>query len=282
MLTHYTQVVLAVLFLILRSAYFGFLRLTGKPVPWTFVALMYHSVTPEEVPSFSRQMDLLKKHTHVVGADFSEADAIPARRYVALTFDDGFESFNRNIIPILKEKRIPATVFVATRYIGKRPAWITDERQQGAKERLMGEEELRALLKEGIANVGSHSVSHTPLRCSVLSADEIRFELRGSKQYLEERLGQAIALFTLPYGAFDEHVLQFAKEAGYHRVFLSIPLGSMTNIEGHVAGRIGASPTDSLFSLRLKALGAYQFLPFTIAAKARFLGWARRILGRET
>jgi len=282
MLTRYTKDVLATLFLVLRSVYFCFLRLTGNPVPWTFVVLMYHSVKPEEVAGFARQMDLLMKYTHVVGADFSETDALPAGRYVALTFDDGFESFDRNALPVLREKCIPATVFVATRYMGQSPGWITDEKQRGAGERLLGEEELRALLKEGMASIGSHSVSHSPLGGATMSADEIRFELEGSKQYLEEKLGQAITLFALPYGAFDEQVLQLAKEAGYHRVFLSIPLGSMTNIDGHVAGRIDASPADTPFSYWLKAQGAYQFLPFTIAAKARLLTWARRILRLET
>lgn len=281
MLTRCTQLVLATLFLTLRSAYFGLLRLAGRPVPWTFVVLMYHSVTPDEVSRFSRQMDLLKKRTHVVRADFSAAGAVPGNRYVALTFDDGFESFIRHVMPVLRQKQIPATVFVVTRDIGKRPGWIADGKRRGANERLMGEEDLRALLREGLASVGSHSVSHAPLRGSALSADEIRFELGGSKQDLEERLGREIALFALPYGAYDERVLQFAKEAGYGRVFLSIPLGSMTNIEGHIAGRIDTSPADPPFSFRLKALGAYQFLPLAIAGKARLLSWARRILGRE-
>jgi peptidoglycan/xylan/chitin deacetylase (PgdA/CDA1 family) len=279
-LTHFTQVGLATLSLIVRFVYLGFRRLTGKPLPWTFVALMYHSVKPEEVARFSRQMELLKKCAHVVGADFSEADAFPAKRYVAVTFDDGFESFNRAVLPILREKRIPVTVFVATRYLGKLPGWIADEGQGSAKERLMDEEELRALLNGGLVSVGSHSVSHSPLRCSVMSTDDIRFELKGSKQYLEERLGLRITLFALPYGAFDDQVLQLAKEAGYYRVFLSEPLGSMANIDGHVAGRIVASPTDSLYCFWLKALGAYQFLPFAIAAKGRMLTRVRRALGR--
>jgi peptidoglycan/xylan/chitin deacetylase (PgdA/CDA1 family) len=281
MLTHYGKIVLATLFMGLRSVYFGLLRLMGRPVPWTFVVLMYHLIKREEVADFSRQLDLLRKYTHVVGADFSETDALPGVRYVALTFDDGFESFEGNVLPVLREKRIEATVFVATRYVGQTPGWMTNQNQRGAKERLMGEEELKDLLQEGIASIGSHSVSHGPLRSSVLRVDEIRHELEGSKRYLEEKLGRQITLFALPYGAFDEQVLQLAKEAGYRRVFLSIPLGSLTNIDGHVAGRLDASPSDSSFSYWLKIQGAYQFLPLGIAAKTRLLRWARRILGLE-
>jgi peptidoglycan/xylan/chitin deacetylase (PgdA/CDA1 family) len=238
---------------------------------------MYHSVKAEDVPGFSRQMDMLKKSTHIVRAGFSETDALPGGCYVALTFDDGFESFERYVLPVLRERHIPATVFVVPRYIGQLPGWRSENGFGVANERLLGEEELKTLLHEGIADIGSHSVSHSPLDSTVLSADEIRLELEGSKQYLEERLGRPITLFALPYGVFDEQVLRFAKEAGYERVFLSIPLGSLTNIDGHVAGRIKVSPSDSPFSCWLKARGAYQFLPLTIAAKARLLKRARRI-----
>lgn len=192
------KVVLATSFLAIRAAYFVFLRLSGRKVPWTFVVLMYHSVKAEEVKKFSRQMDLLKKYTDVVGAGFSGAEAVPARRYVALTFDDGFESFERNVLPVLREKRIPATVFIVTRYIGQSAGWIADPGRRLANGRTLSEEQLRAMLKDHIADIGSHSVSHAALDSSVLSEDEIRFELEASRRYLEEKFGRPIALFALP------------------------------------------------------------------------------------
>lgn len=277
LLTHGAQVVLATVLLTLRSIHFGILRLAGRPVPWTFVVLMYHSVKAEDVAGFSRQMDLLKRHTCVVGADFPGTSALPGRRYSALTFDDGFESFAQNVLPVLQEKEIPATVFVATRFIGGTPGWTSDRRPRGPVERLLGEDEIKALAEEGLAVVGSHSVSHRRLSRAVLSAEEIWFELVESKRHLETMLGREVAMFALPYGAFDEEVLRAAKEAGYHRVFLSEPLGSLTNIDRHVVGRIDVEPTDPRFSFGLKVLGAYQFLPFAIAAKARISEWIKRI-----
>ncbi len=276
-----TQVVFATLFVMLRSAYFGFLRLTGKPIPWTFVALMYHSVRPEDGPRFSRQMDFLRRRTQVVGADFPGSAARPAGRYVALTFDDGFESFQRQVVPVLRTKDLPATVFVVTKDLGRRPGWISSAGRREEGERLLSEEELRALAAEGVATVGSHTVSHVRLLSDALSEGEIRSELEDSKVFLESRLGRPITLFALPFGAADEGVLRLADEVGYQRVFLSVPLGSWTNIQGRIAGRIGVSPSESLFSFRLKALGGYQFLPLAIAAKARLLSLVRTILGHR-
>ena len=111
---------------------------------------------------------------------------------------------------------------------------------------------------------------------SALDEETIRHELEGSKRILEEKFGRPVTLFALPYGVFDEIVLRLAGEAGYRRVFLSTPLGTARDIDGNIAGRIVASPAESLFAIWLKAMGAYQYLPFAIAVKARLFGRMRR------
>jgi peptidoglycan/xylan/chitin deacetylase (PgdA/CDA1 family) len=148
---------------------------------------------------------------------------------------------------------------------------MTDGRDTEERGRLLNLEELKDILRDDIISVGSHTVNHPVLRNSVLSPEEIRYELKTSKQYLEENLGRQVTMLSFPFGACDEQVVQLAREAGYHRAFLSIPLGTMTNIGGLIAGRVEVSPTDSLFSLWLKAVGGYQFLPFMISIKAWLL-----------
>ena len=47
-----------------------------------------------------------------------------SRRYLAITFDDGYENVYRHAFPLLKELRIPATVFITTDLVEKRlPLW---------------------------------------------------------------------------------------------------------------------------------------------------------------
>lgn len=48
-------------------------------------------------------------------------------RIAVVTFDDGYESVYLNAFPVLKELKIPATVFVATSYLdGKEPFFFDD------------------------------------------------------------------------------------------------------------------------------------------------------------
>jgi peptidoglycan/xylan/chitin deacetylase (PgdA/CDA1 family) len=47
------------------------------------------------------------------------------RRYLAITFDDGYENIYRYAFPLLKEFGIPATVFITTDLVEKRfPLWV--------------------------------------------------------------------------------------------------------------------------------------------------------------
>lgn len=77
------------------------------------------SATPE---GFARQMEHLARHYRVVSmAEVLEAvekgRALP-KRAVLLTFDDGYADFAEIAWPILKELRLPATMFVPTAYPG--------------------------------------------------------------------------------------------------------------------------------------------------------------------
>ena len=89
--------------------------------------LLYHSVAPKETvftrglgvtvkaATFARQLDYLVRHYQVVSLDELEkslAQDGPSNRYVALTFDDGFADNLHYALPALKERNLPATVFL--------------------------------------------------------------------------------------------------------------------------------------------------------------------------
>lgn len=275
-LTEGVKALLASFFLVFHSARSAILRLAGRPVPWTLATLMYHTVRPDEMARFTRQMDVLKKRFCLVAADAPGSGAVPGEHYAALTFDDGFESFRSLVVPALRERGIPATVFLATDHLGTRPGWFVDGSKRGADERLMDEAEVRELLVEGLVGIGSHSASHVRLLTSALGPDRVRHELVSSKKSLEALLGRPVTLLALPYGEFDEATLRSAEEAGYRRIFLSTPLGPPGDIRGAIAGRIVASPSEGAFTIWLKAMGGYRYMPFAIALKARFRGLFRR------
>ncbi|MEO6989066.1 MAG: polysaccharide deacetylase family protein [Aquihabitans sp.] len=75
------------------------------------------SVTPE---AFREQMDTIARRTNPVTMDavleaFAERTPLPPRA-VLVTFDDAYECIQRHAWPTLHELRIPATMFVPTRF----------------------------------------------------------------------------------------------------------------------------------------------------------------------
>jgi peptidoglycan/xylan/chitin deacetylase (PgdA/CDA1 family) len=93
---------------------------------------------------------------------------------------------------------------------------------------------VRRLMTAGMS-IGSHCLTHPAL--PLLSEDEQRHELTGSKVELEQQLGRAITTVAYPYGQHNDLTRRLAREAGY-RLGFSYP-----------GGRIYRTLTD-LFDVR--------------------------------
>ena len=132
------------------------------------------------------------------------------------------------------------------------------DKAQLLDDRVMTAEELRES-KGGLVSVGSHGVRHIQLSC--LREDEAKRELVESKQQLESILGLAIAGFSFPRGEYNHRVVQWAREAGYERVFTIEPKLALEDPEEYVTGRFTVEPSDWRLEFRLKLLGAYRWLP---------------------
>jgi peptidoglycan/xylan/chitin deacetylase (PgdA/CDA1 family) len=119
-------------------------------------------------------------------------------RTVAITFDDGYWSFYAEAFPVLREYGMRATVFLPT----------GDARHAASSERLptlegremLGWPQIVELARSGIA-FGAHSMTHPDLR--TLSTEAVAREILGSKDAIEDRLGQPVTSFAYPFGLFD-------------------------------------------------------------------------------
>ncbi len=80
-----------------------------------------HNVVPEE---FRRQLEYLAARYTVIrlreAADLEAEKADPARPLAAVCFDDGYRCILKEAYPILREMRIPATMFVNPPVLGNR------------------------------------------------------------------------------------------------------------------------------------------------------------------
>jgi peptidoglycan/xylan/chitin deacetylase (PgdA/CDA1 family) len=237
-------------------------RLQGKPIPGSLVVLCYHAVPPNQRERFGRQMDLLQRHAKPIMAD-AEMQPLAGGRYVAVTFDDGYQSSVENALPELRARNIPCTFFVVSHLPGHSPWWSgTDGYDR--EDKFITTEQL-ADLPSDLVIIGSHTMTHP--RLSALPEEMAKRELFESRELLQKKVRQKIGLLAFPHGTFNDAILTWCREAGYERVFSIEPTVAVANSMGYVIGRVIVNPTDWEIEFRLKVLGAYQWLPFAYRIK---------------
>lgn len=123
---------------------------------------------------------------------------------VAITFDDAFENFATQAWPLLRDARLPATMFVPTGFVGRTNEW--DIMPGGAMPRLglMDWATLARLVGEGL-ELGAHTRSHPDLRA--LDAGRLHDEIAGAVEDIVRETGRRATGFAYPYGYHDARVV---------------------------------------------------------------------------
>jgi peptidoglycan/xylan/chitin deacetylase (PgdA/CDA1 family) len=232
------------------------LRLVGKTPPPKAVVLYYHGISENERSGFARQMALLKKSARPI--DCAPDELAPGELHAAVTFDDGFVSVIQNALPVLRDHRIPATIFVPTGYLGTAPGWVKEPAIMDRNEIILTASELKALASDPLFSIGSHTVTHP--RLALLDRKKIAHELETSKKSLEAIIEAPVELFSLPHGSYTPDVLQVAQCAGYKRVFGIKPAMAFVRQNEFLTGRIAVDPRDWTIEYILKLNGAYRWM----------------------
>jgi len=226
------------------------------------VILAYHGVgdvDPRDDPDFlvipperfRRQVGLLLDagFRFVTVAQLAEAAAggTPPPGLAALSFDDGMEDNHSVLLPMLREWRIPATVYVATGLMGKRNPWVHAD---GA--RMMTPDELRELAAFGI-ELGAHTASHPDL--ATLDHDACLREMTGSKSTLERLTGEPVRTFAYPFCSYGHAALAAARDAGFLAAVTCAGRGSW---DPYALKRVTVTSKDGMPSFVLKLAEVYQ------------------------
>jgi peptidoglycan/xylan/chitin deacetylase (PgdA/CDA1 family) len=236
------------------------IRLFGGTPKGTCVILYYHSIPADQRARFAKQLDVLLRcatPANVTG----DMELSPGSQLAVITFDDGFENFYENALPELKKRRIPSVMFVITDALGKAFGPV------GHSEKVMSLERIRSLPEE-LVTVGSHTLTHPFL--PAISEEEARQQITVSRTKLEESLNRRIDLFSFPFGGFNQRLVEICKEAGYSRIFTTLPAFAFEEANEFVVPRVRVDPTDWPAEFRLKLAGAYGWLPIAFRIK-RFI-----------
>ena len=206
---------------------------------------------------FEQQMAYLARSRNVVPLEDIVRGALPAngKPAVAITFDDGYRNVLTEAGPCLERFGFPATVFLPTKWIGRRSGWYD---ATGCDTLIMSEEELRAAERIGI-RVESHGHGHIDLgRASAADADE---DLRESIEVLRAVIGRTPRYFAYPYGWYSE--IAEGSAARFFEAAFSI---DEPHAGPHAFERVGITRLDGM-------------LVFAVKTSGRYIRWRRSRLG---
>jgi peptidoglycan/xylan/chitin deacetylase (PgdA/CDA1 family) len=214
------------------------------------------SIRPD---TFRRQMRALQANgVSVVGLESLLETEKSQRPTLALTFDDGFENFYAEAVPVLAEREFPATVFLVSGYCGRTNDWPSQPARFGSLH-LLRWSQVAELSRAGVS-FGAHTVNHPNLTRLPLRA--ALGEMLDSKREIEDRTGLPVTAFAYPYGAESPELREAV--ASHFAVGCSTRLGLLTP----------RSPRESLeridvYYLRRRIWFEHLFHPMT----AGYLAW---------
>ncbi|HVI80230.1 MAG TPA: polysaccharide deacetylase family protein, partial [Candidatus Acidoferrum sp.] len=149
-------------------------------------------------------------------------------RCAVITFDDGWKSQYEVAWPMMKKFGYPFTLFIYTE--GVRGGAL------GGGEAITWEQ--LADLRDNGVDIQAHTATHQDLReghtvlviepggkrskKKLTGADYEKWmqnEVVGAKELLEQRLGIKVNCFAVPFGNYNDHVKELARNAGYEAMF---------------------------------------------------------------
>jgi peptidoglycan/xylan/chitin deacetylase (PgdA/CDA1 family) len=163
----------------------------SEPPPEADIIRRDLSVSPEQ---FEQHLSYLRREGYETISmrqliyALSYAEPLPAKPII-ITFDDGYRDHYQNAFPLLLKYGYRATFFVFTQVIDE---YNVD---------FMTWDMVKEMHQAGM-EFGSHSYRHSDL--TNRNVDFLVYEILGSKEAIEERIGEPVRFFCYPSGRYDE------------------------------------------------------------------------------
>lgn len=203
---------------IFKNIIFFFLNLSNRNLENCASILMYHSVGDNvafftvKKEDFEKQLEYLKdkKFNVIKLSELAQKlkDKQDISNCVCITFDDGYLDNYEIAFQLLKKYNFPATIFIATDFIGKE---MTNS--ENIKLKMLSEKEIKEMSDSKLIEFLPHTKSHRNL--TEVPNEEIINEIDGSRNVLETIIGNIPEIFSFPKGKYNNGIINILKELGY-------------------------------------------------------------------
>ena len=169
---------------------------------------VYHRFGENDYPStnirinqFKKHLDELTKNNYNVVSTEEIINALTnnkdlPEKTVALTIDDAFFSIYKKAWPLLKEKKLPFTIFVSTGPL------------RSNSKNYMNWEQIKEMVNHGVT-IGHHTKNH--LHLVTKEKEKIISEIEEANNDFLKNLGYVPDIFAYPYGEYSSEVKQITK-----------------------------------------------------------------------
>lgn len=183
----------------------------------TAVILAYHRIDEDNYPATSLRLDDFR--SHIEELEHGGYTVIPLSRLitalkndgtlpnksVVITFEGGYQSAYRKAMPLLIDKKIPFTIFYASR------------NSQDDFEQYMGWEALGDLARYSFVDFGI--LPSVYARISDFSMSENKRLLNNARVAYREHFGKEAQFFSYPFGEHSSRYKDFIKTQGFEAAF---------------------------------------------------------------
>lgn len=216
-----------------------------------FVILTYHRIIKRSAPNenvqdgmfvepsnFDSHVRFLKRNFQIVPLQTimrKDAGNSVSRPLCALTFDDGWRDFYENAYPVLKRHDVPATVFLATDFIGT-GQWMWTDRlalliQQRAESATAGDIERESTdpIVNALEKIGGHTRSRTETAIRMLKGQRLdRIEAviaeLGIRWNNEPKMpGRGFLTWAEIHEMFSSGLITFGSHTAGHHILTTLP-----------------------------------------------------------
>ena len=258
----------AIFFIItLFSAFYIFWRIKFKTKLTNSIQILtYHKIsddfdwgiTRQKVSQFEKGIKFLRDQGYKklpLEEVFSHTDAPPygsvcsSGQKVVITFDDGYEDVYLNALPILQKYGFTAFIFIITGFVGRYNNWDFNFGRKRKKH--LSWKQIKEMSQCGFG-FGSHTVNHPDLTKIDPTCGGVEYELKKSKEVLEDKLGKEVIFLSYPFGRYNRFVQEEAFRLGYKRAYTLASKTKQDSFQPFAMGRWGIYLLDSPLTLKIK------------------------------